>query len=176
MEVLCRLSYSGGSAMITTMVRRLAIVTVALALVACSRPAPAATPSSPTPYHSLVVFRTSTGHEPRLRVAVATTDADKRHGLMGVRSLPDDAGMAFVWTSPTTSAFWMKDTLIPLQVAFVDARDRVVSISDMTPCATDPCRLYRSDTPYTMAVEANAGWFDRHGVRAGDTARLGNTA
>jgi len=163
--------------MITTMVRGLALlVTVSFALVACSHPAATTAPPSSTPYTSLVVFGTPSADAPTLRVAVARTDAQKRRGLMGVRSLPEDAGMAFVWTSPTSSGFWMKDTLIPLQVAFVDAGNRVVTIREMTPCTADPCPIYRSATPYTMAVEANAGWFDRHRITTGQTARLGNSA
>ena len=163
--------------MITTVVRApIAVVSLSLALVACSPAAPPAHPSPSTAFHSLIVFRTSSGDEPRLRVAVARTDAERARGLMHIRSLPDDAGMAFVWASPTTSAFWMKDTLIPLSIAFVGSNDRIGAIEEMRPCTENPCPLYRSASPYTMAIEANAGWFDRHGISEGDTARLGNTA
>ncbi len=86
-------------------------------------------------------------------------------------TLPADDGMAFVWTAPTASTFWMKDTLIPLSIAFVDADGKIVSISDMQPCDADPCPTYASAAPYTMAVEANAGWFADHGIGTEDRVR-----
>jgi uncharacterized protein len=107
-----------------------------------------------------------------LHVAIARSDVDRERGLMYVRSLPNDAGMAFVWTEPTETGFWMKNTLIPLSVAFVDDEDRVVTIRDMAPCTSEPCPLYGADAPFVMAVEANRGWFADHGVAEGDAAVL----
>ena len=91
---------------------------------------------------------------------------------MGRRSLPSDAGMAFAWNEPTETTFWMRDTLIPLSIAFVGTTDRIVAIREMTPCRADPCALYRSPDPYALAIEANAGWFTSHGVRTGDVATV----
>jgi uncharacterized protein len=105
-------------------------------------------------------------------VDIADTDAAREHGLMGVTDLPEDQGMAFVWDAPTDASFWMKDTLIPLSVAFVDERRRVIAVREMTPCAADPCPTYDAGAPYTTAVEANAGWFEDHGVEPGDRMRL----
>lgn len=98
---------------------------------------------------------------------VADSPEARAHGLMGVRSLPADAGMLFVFDAPTTATFWMQDTLIPLSIAFL-ADGRVVDILEMSPCTQDPCPTYASSAPYTQAVEMNAGWFGRHGVRIGD--------
>jgi uncharacterized membrane protein (UPF0127 family) len=56
----------------------------------------------------------------------------------------------------------MKDRLILLSIAFVDAHGRVVSISDMQRCGTDPCPTYAASGAYTLAVEANLGWFAHH--------------
>lgn len=91
---------------------------------------------------------------------------------MGVRSLPEDGGMAFVWTEPTETAFWMKDTLIPLSIAFVDDAGRIQAIREMRPCRSEPCPVYRSDGPFVLAIEANAGWFRRNGISVGDRATL----
>jgi uncharacterized membrane protein (UPF0127 family) len=91
---------------------------------------------------------------------------------MGKATLAPDSGMAFVWATPTTSSFWMKDTLIPLSIAFWDAGGKVVAVSEMTPCAADPCKTYGSPVAYVGAVEANAGWFATHGVKVGDTLEL----
>ena len=86
---------------------------------------------------------------------------------MGVRSLPADEGMAFLFPGRTTATFWMKDTPLPLSIAFVASR-RVVAIDEMRPCAAEPCPTYGPARPYTYAIEANAGWFRDHGIEAGD--------
>lgn len=107
-----------------------------------------------------------------LHVAFAADDEERARGLMGVTDLPANQGMAFVWKGQTDSSFWMKDTLIPLSIAFVDASGHVVTIQEMTPCTTDPCTTYEASVPYGMAVEANAGWFGDHGIEVGDRAVL----
>jgi uncharacterized protein len=107
-----------------------------------------------------------------LHVAVADTEDERARGLMGVAAMPADQGMAFVFDGPTNAAFWMKDTVIPLSVAFVDADGRVGTIRDMQPCAADPCVTYSSTAAYVLAVEANEGWFTDHGVHIGDSAQL----
>ena len=80
--------------------------------------------------------------------------------------------MAFVWPGPVDSTFWMKDTLVPLSVAFVDESGYVIDVLDMQPCETDACPSYGIDEPFVLAIEANLGWFDEHGVGAGDRAEL----
>lgn len=107
-----------------------------------------------------------------LSVEVADTDAKRAQGLMGIEQLPSDEGMAFVFDDPTETKFWMMDTLIPLSIAFVDADDTIVTILDMSPCDADPCPRYGATGSYVLAIEANEGWFDSHGVEVGDQARL----
>jgi uncharacterized membrane protein (UPF0127 family) len=155
--------------MITTVLRAPAAVLVSVCVLAsaCSR----THADRPFPYAGLVRFDDAGGGAV-LHVAVASTDADKVRGLMGVDSLPADAGMAFVWIDPTTSGFWMKDTVVPLSIAFVDRRDRIVTIQDMEPCPSDPCPVYEAGRPFVLAVEANRGWFENHGVGVGDPAVL----
>jgi uncharacterized membrane protein (UPF0127 family) len=80
--------------------------------------------------------------------------------------------MAFVFDAPSDTAFWMKDTLIPLSIAFVDDVGRVIGVRDMEPCEADPCPTYGVDRPFVLAIEANLGWFDRAGIRVGDRAEL----
>lgn len=91
---------------------------------------------------------------------------------MGRTALPSDQGMVFVFDRPTTDRFWMKDTLIPLSIAFWDERNRVVAILDMQPCRADPCPTYGPDQPYVGAVEANLGYFADHGIEVGDQVEL----
>ena len=80
--------------------------------------------------------------------------------------------MAFVYDGPTIAGFWMKDTTIPLSVAFWDSAHRIVQILDMQPCSADPCPLYFPNESYVGAVEANQGYFARHGVKNGDHVDL----
>jgi hypothetical protein len=102
----------------------------------------------------------------------AVSDAEWRKGLAGRTSLAAGAGMAFLHGRPVQTAFWMKDTLIPLSIAFWGPDGRIVTILDMAPCRGDPCRLYRPDHPYVGALEVNRGFFASHGVRAGDRVEL----
>jgi uncharacterized membrane protein (UPF0127 family) len=107
-----------------------------------------------------------------VRVEVADNRGERERGLMGRRELADDAGMVFVFPTDSTSAFWMKDTLIPLSIAFYDESGRIVRILDMQPCRRDPCALYDPGASYRGALEVNRGAFDRWGVREGDVLRL----
>jgi uncharacterized membrane protein (UPF0127 family) len=106
----------------------------------------------------------------QLDVQVADDDGEREQGLMGVTSLPENHGMAFRWDDPTDATFWMKDTLIPLSIAFVGQDGKVIAIREMTPCTADPCTTYGADAPYTMAVEANANWFEDHDIAVGGPA------
>ena len=108
----------------------------------------------------------------RVRVEIADTPDGRERGLMGRTALAEDAGMLFEWTDDTSSAFWMKDTLIPLSIAFVSADGRVLALLDMEPCRADPCPVYDPHVVYRMALEAKQGAFARWGVHVGDRARL----
>ena len=103
-----------------------------------------------------------------LRVEVARTDAQRQLGLMHRRSLGRNAGMVFQYPRATSGAFWMKNTLIPLDIAFYDARGRILRIMQMKPCRVAACPLYDPQVSYRAALEVNAGSFRRWGVRRGD--------
>jgi len=147
--------------------RRLAPVALILAL-ACSTHSSTFSVVSGPCAASTVTF----ANKGALHVELAADDAERARGLMGVTDLPTNRGMAFLWGRPTDSSFWMQDTLIPLSIAFVDASGQIVTMQEMTPCTTDPCTTYEASAPYTMAVEANAGWFREHGIEVGDSAAL----
>lgn len=91
---------------------------------------------------------------------------------MGRESLSHSSGMVFLFDEATNAAFWMKDTVIPLSVAFWDKGGRILAILDMTPCRSDPCPTYRPGTRYSGAVEVNRGLFQELGVSAGDSIEL----
>jgi uncharacterized membrane protein (UPF0127 family) len=89
-------------------------------------------------------------------------------GLSGRRELPEDRGMLFV-TGARASGFWMKDTLIPLSIAFIDRDGTIVHIEEMEPETTE---IHSTERPFYYALEANGGWYRRHGVGVGDAVRL----
>ena len=93
-------------------------------------------------------------------VAVADTPALRSQGLMGVTGLGGLDGMLFAWPEDVTSGFWMKDTLIPLDIAFFAADGSLVDLLSMVPCEEDPCLTYRSSGVYRFALEAPQGGFE----------------
>jgi uncharacterized membrane protein (UPF0127 family) len=103
-----------------------------------------------------------------VRIEVAATDAERQRGLMGRRSLEAGTGMLFVYPHDVTGGFWMKNTMIPLDIAFISARGRIVRIHSMLPCRVDPCRIYEPRASYRRALEVRGGSFRRWGVRVGD--------
>jgi uncharacterized membrane protein (UPF0127 family) len=80
--------------------------------------------------------------------------------------------MVFRYSEDTRRWFWMKGTLIPLSIAFVDARERIVRILDMVPCRADPCPRYEPEVAYRSALEVNRGAFERWGVSVGDRVTI----
>jgi uncharacterized membrane protein (UPF0127 family) len=107
------------------------------------------------------------------RAEVADTDELRLRGLMGRTRLAEDEAMAFLWTEDTDAAFHMRDTLIPLSIAFFDADGRILRMLDMDPCAADPCPRYEAGVPYRGALEVNQGALARKGVRVGDRVAIG---
>jgi uncharacterized membrane protein (UPF0127 family) len=141
------------------------LVLLLVSLAACNR---ANAPGSAATTHAVVTFAGGSS----LAVRVADTPEERTTGLMDVMALPEGDGMAFVYDEPSTDTYWMKDTLIPLSIAFVGDDGAIIAIRDMAPCRADPCATYGAGEPFTMAVEANVGWFGKHAVGVGDQARL----
>ena len=103
-----------------------------------------------------------------IQAEVVSEPATRAQGLMHRKSMAQNAGMLFVFDSPAVHCMWMKNTLIPLSVAFIDDRGAIVNIADMEPhseashCAAQPVRY---------ALEMNRGWFAARGLKPG--SRLG---
>ena len=115
----------------------------------------------------------------RLHLELAVKPEQRSMGLMERRQLPENAGMLFVYDAmqPSDAGFWMYRTRIPLDIAFLDSVGVVRSIRAMVPCPTtiaEGCPTYTPDARYQYALELNAGFVERHGIRAGDTLVLGD--
>jgi uncharacterized protein len=108
------------------------------------------------------------GRPVTVRLEAAADPAARARGLMGRGKVPTGTGMVFLYPQDVTEAYWMKDTLVPLSIAFVAADGRVVSVAEMTPCVADPCPSWAPAGPYRYAVELAAGAFRAAGVGKGD--------
>jgi len=101
----------------------------------------------------------------RVIAEVAATEATRTTGLMNRFSIQPDHGMLFVFEEPQPLAFWMKNTYMPLSIAFIGRDGRILNIDDMAPLTetTHPSR-----GPALYALEMRKGWFAQHGIAAGD--------
>lgn len=145
---------------------------VMVVLVGCADDAtqPAATPS---PTARLANVLIDTGDESVLiRAEVADTPELRSRGLSERDSLDDGGGMVFLFFEETSGGFWMKDTTIPLSIAFFDGSGKILAMFDMEPCEADPCKTYDPGIPYRGALEVNRGAFDEWDVEVGDHIRV----
>lgn len=104
-----------------------------------------------------------------IRVEVARTPEDRAVGLMWRKQLGKEEGMLFIFEEEGYHSFWMKDTLIPLSIAFIDREGRIVKIVDMKPLTL---RSHPPPKPILYALEMNQGWFSQNGIKSGDTVRF----
>jgi uncharacterized membrane protein (UPF0127 family) len=100
-----------------------------------------------------------------LNVEVAVTDPQRSQGLMYREKLGKEDGMLFIFDEPAYHSMWMKNTLIPLSVAFVDGEGRILNILDMEPQTLDS---HTAAGPARYAIETNKGWFAQRKVKPGD--------
>jgi len=110
------------------------------------------------------VERVTVGGVP-ISVEIADTHALRERGLMNRDSLPADYGMLFVYPDEMIRSFWMRNTRIPLDIAFIDRNGSIINIEQMQ-AQTDDNTL--SAGPAMYALEMNLGWFEAHDVRPGD--------
>ncbi|MBS1187370.1 MAG: hypothetical protein H6R04_1388 [Burkholderiaceae bacterium] len=100
-----------------------------------------------------------------IRAEVATSDAQQQLGLMHRKHLGQNDGMLFVYRAPAQVCMWMKNTLIPLSVAFIDGDGKIINIEDMKP---QTLNSHCGKKPVRYALEMNQGWFRQRNIRAGD--------
>lgn len=159
---------------------------VALALVTACSPnseAPQARPSAPAAVGALqpsepfaVTSATLRSPDGAVAVAVPVYDAytpkARSLGLMHRKRLPKRAGMVFRFPQRHRGGFYMKNTLIPLSIAFIDGSGTVVDVLDMPPCKADPCPIYTPGADYVSALEVNRGFFDQVRLERGWRVQL----
>lgn len=119
-----------------------------------------------------LTFVNEGGNEVELLVEVADSSEERSRGLMLRESLPEEQGMLFVFEADGQHAFVMRNTLIPLSIAFIKSDGEVVEIEDMEPQTED---LHSGPEPYRYTVEANQGWFARKGISDGSEVRIALT-
>jgi uncharacterized membrane protein (UPF0127 family) len=99
-----------------------------------------------------------------IQAEVAATDAERQQGLMMRTRLGASEGMVFDFGAPAGVCMWMKNTLIPLSVAFIDTEGKIVNIEDMQPETTDS---HCAKKVVRYALEMNQGWFKQKNIKAG---------
>ncbi len=100
-----------------------------------------------------------------IKAEIAATDAERQQGLMLREKMAPNEGMLFVLPAPAEVCMWMKNTLLPLSVAFIDGNGKIINIEDMKPQTTDShCgkKLVR------YALEMNQGWFRQKNIKPGN--------
>jgi uncharacterized membrane protein (UPF0127 family) len=112
-----------------------------------------------------IVVVDDAGGRAELTVELARTPAERSRGLSLRNELPEDGGMLFVYPEETESAFWMKDTFIPLSIAFIAEGGAILDIQAMEPLSVE---LHRPPGPFRYGLEVNQGWFGRNGFEVGD--------
>ena len=148
------------------------LVAAASAFAQTEAPSGQETPAATEPQTSQSPVSTivnSLGERIPVQVEIADTDAERQTGLSGRTTLAEDAGMLFVFDQEQPLSFWMKDTLIPLSIAYISADGRIVDIQDMQPLDETP---HPSAEPAQYALEVNQGFFTERGVAVGDTVEL----
>ena len=106
------------------------------------------------------------------KIEVANDFQERKRGLMYRRFLPQGHGMLFEWDSNKIQCMWMKNTYVPLSVAYIDAEGKIINISDMTPLSkASVC----SEKPALYALEVSQGVFKNNNINAGDILAIDKT-
>jgi len=157
--------------MLSVLARVGALLCAVIVLTACGggdETAPTPFPTDPAGL-TRIGFVNEDGEEIDLLVEVADSPEERSVGLMFRENLPEDEGMLFVFEQDGQHSFYMRNTLVPLSIAFIKSDGTIVEIEDMEPLTET---LHSTDEPYLYAIEANRGWFGRNGITAGSEVRI----
>jgi uncharacterized membrane protein (UPF0127 family) len=142
------------------------VLTAAVGLAACGSAVVTGQWASP---RGEVLFPDKT----RVSVEIARTPEERSRGLMFRERMGPEEGMVFVFEEPGSYPFWMKNTLIPLDMIWLDKGRRVVHIAhSVPPCKADPCPSFPHEGQALYVVEVNSGFAKKHGVKVGDKLEL----
>lgn len=159
------------------MIAILLAFTAFLGFIACDGTTGAPTPiPDPTPVlPTRTITVTGGGYTETLIVELATTPEERQVGLMERQSMAENRGMLFLFPEVQGDGhgFWMKNTLIPLTIAYLDSAGKVLALMDGTPLDET---LLRPGVPYAAVLEVNQGWFQRHGLGMGSVVSLPSDA
>ncbi|HEX4439759.1 MAG TPA: DUF192 domain-containing protein [Thermoanaerobaculia bacterium] len=136
-------------------------------------PAPTPSPAAAAPAASASGPRITMPSGAVYRLELALTPEDQAQGLMYRESLPPNAGMLFVFDQPAPHHFWMKNTMIPLDMIWMDDAGKVLYVSaDTPPCKADPCATYGPDSAAKQVLEIAGGKAKEEKVAVGSVLRI----
>jgi uncharacterized protein len=154
--------------MINCYLRHLTIaMSFVVALASCNAFADASAGTEGKPQSGLPTISLKVGGQ-AIHADIANTEATRQIGLMYRKKMGPQEGMLFVFPEIGYHAMWMRNTLIPLSVAYMDERGVILSIHEMQPLSDAP---HQSSGPARFALEMNAGWFAAHKIKAGDAVK-----
>lgn len=148
---------------------RLALITFSLAFIACDQPAKLSISKVNQEAGIDTIFNIQQGSK-LTHLKVAGTDLEKSHGLMGVENLPADTGMIFMYEADQVMRFWMKDTPLDLDIAFVRADGVIAEIKTMK--AEDTTEVASQSAQIRFCIEMPAGWYAQSQTKVGDAINL----
>ena len=141
-------------------VRLATLITSLLVLLACSN-------SSDEDEWLRLDITNQSGKTYTIRVELADTEQERTLGLSARQELAEDQGMLFL--TPERRGFWMKDTIIPLAVAFIGPCGHIVHIAEMEPLSLE---IHNTQSLYAFGLETNSGWFTKRGISAGSKVKI----
>lgn len=141
------------------------LLLVAVLYTACST----ASSNEPSFTTERITIRSDVPDEPTVELLVEVADEPSLQaiGLMNRTELPEGTGMLFVFEEEAMRHFWMKNTLIPLDIAFFNAKKELVALKTMEPCTADPCPKYSSSRSAQYALELPAGYLEKNKIDIG---------
>ncbi|MEK6891857.1 MAG: DUF192 domain-containing protein [Nanoarchaeota archaeon] len=104
----------------------------------------------------------------KINVEIADDNKGRMYGLMFRGNLDENSGMLFVFDDEDNQTFWMKNTLIPLDIIFISKDMKIVDIKSATPCKEDPCSLYMSSKPAKYVLEVNGNFTIKNNIKIDD--------
>lgn len=107
-----------------------------------------------------------------IKVEVADTPEERSHGLMFRESLCDNCGMLFVFENEDYHNFWMKNTIIPLDMIFISEDNKIIDIIQAEPCKEDPCQVYKPKEKAKYILEVNKEYSSSNNLRTGDNVKI----